>query len=271
VLPCVGEHTSAVVQHLQRDAQALTKARNGLEGRYFGSGGVCSEGAGKSHQRSRLELGRRECHRLGFVFAHLSEGQCEIERLAFMATREAKMGFPQYRKCAFRGERDFVQLGERHEVQPIAGVQRARHADHAVQRGAAAPLVGTVLDVVDNQGARMQQLDGFHTGGGHAAFAAAEREARFDEAGAERLGGSCQKIAGVAQERSLEMLCVERAAGCRQTERQGGLSRRRRFLLSERTHGVISLGSPRLRKSRSPRGGRPMNMRRRSRGVSSPA
>ena len=204
-------------------------------------------------------------HRGDVALGQLADRQ-EVERLALVAADQRGRD-PLVRDARALGRQvDLPEQVHGQQHHPVAGVERDRGAVGAVQGGRAAPLVRSVLDVVDDERAGVQELDqGRQLGRRSLGPAAGQRPAGLDQAAAQSLAGAAQELAGRSEQGALPQLArQDRLAVDRVIAVGGTLAEAARDQLDD-GHAAPPPDEWASRARRdSPRGGRPTRMRARS-------
>ena len=276
--PRLGQ-AAEIVEHLQPGAEAGAQRAQRLDHRGRRAGGDRRQLRRHRHQRRRLAAGHRRDHRGDARGLEVEHPHRQVERLALVAVEQGLHREAVHRAAGARVDVDPGELLERPEVQPVAGVDRQRHAGDDVQRRTAAPDRGVVLDVVDDERPGVQRLDRQRDRRGDRPAAARELPGDRREAPAQLLAGAAE----VVDQRAGQGAVPQRG---RHVGRQRGLVDRhgqRRRGVAEVGHGgghvsghVSSLARgagapPNTARHDRPRGGRPTNSRARSPRVSASA
>ena len=159
VAALVMHHAAQVIEHLQPDPHRAPEGGDRLQSLTARAGGERPEEGRQSEETSRLEPGDR-VHDPGYLrLRELVDSHPQVERLSLVAPHEARCD-PLVRDEPHRiGQRQARELRLRPEVEPVARVQSDRQAVPPVEGGATPPRRRSVLDVVDDERARVQRLD----------------------------------------------------------------------------------------------------------------
>ena len=156
----LAKRIAEIVEHLQRDPEIGAEILDYREYRKRNSGERRAQRSCKAHQRAgfKSRRGHAECGYL--ILRDTVNVSAEIDSLAEMG--------PQQRTVVRLV--DLLQLMLWHselpknlkgpEIKPVTGVERQWHRKPKVERRTAAPNFTPVLDVIDDQGSGMNELDG---------------------------------------------------------------------------------------------------------------
>jgi hypothetical protein len=201
VAPLGVEDTAQVVEHLQAAAQLLAELSDGLDGFGLAIGAHGAEQGGELHQRAGLEARRRLDQGRNEVLRHLADAHGDVQALAVMAAEHGAGEATEERELDVRGHFERGEELERPAVEEVAGVDRERRAHDAMQGLLAATVLRIVLDVVDDQGAGVQDLDDHGEALWHLARRAAGKlPGRLRESGPEALAALAERVAGGVEE-----------------------------------------------------------------------
>lgn len=187
------DEAAQVIEHLQCHAERFAEAGDGMDPLVVGAGGDRGAAGGPSHQGAGLEAGGGLDDAGDFVVGEQADVNRDVEGLPVMAAGHHAHRFAIEPALRGGGAGEAVDETERGEIHPVAGVERERHAMGAMQGRLAAAQGGAVLDVIDDEGSGVQQLDERDETRGAGSDAIGEGPAQLDEAGAKCLAGAREK------------------------------------------------------------------------------